>query len=253
MGLIKKIFIAVIVYLIFMLVLMPAKVVVSLAPLPSNVQITGVSGSLWQGQSELVTIGHRHLEQVKWQVAPIALFTGALAADLVIGTSASPVSGKAKLTLTTDGAQVDNLQFDAPHGFLIGNANLPFRTKTQGDISLVVNHGIQGQPWCEALTGKLFLNQTQVTNQFGRYPIGNMEFDLNCIDGQVKLMTDEAKNNLGLTGDIIFGDSNRLLVEAKIKPTAEQPEDLRKALSFLGKQDNQGYYPIRYNGVLPRF
>lgn len=252
MGLIKKIMVAVVIYAAFMLVLMPAKVVLALAPLPSQLQVSQVTGTIWQGQSELVKVGPRRLEQVSWSIRPMALFTGTLELDVMIGNRSTPVSGKAKLMLSPAGAQVEQLQFDAPHGFLLANTRLPFRTKTQGDISLVIPEGSQGKPWCETLSGKLFMNQTQVTNQFGEYPIGNVEFGLSCDNGQIKLTTDETKNSIDLAGDIIVGERNRLQVMAKIKPTDSQPDDLRNALGFLGQPDAEGYYPLRYNGVIPR-
>ncbi len=248
---IKKIILGLLIYLVFMLVLFPAKVAVSLAPLPKFVKLSEVSGTIWNANIASVSLPQRTLEQVQLSIKPLALLTGKLEADVTLGSRSTPVTGKAHIIASTSHIKVTNLSFDAPDSFVLGNTRLPFKTKVDGEVSLVVSLAEQGKPWCSALNGKVFLNQTQVENQFGHYPLGNIELGLSCLDGKVKLSTDEKRNDLGLNGDILLDAGNRVKVTAKIRPTAKQPEDLTRALSFLGRQDSQGYYPITYQGRIP--
>ncbi|MBQ4891978.1 type II secretion system protein N [Shewanella sp. MMG014] len=251
MSLIKKIVIGVVIYLAFMVAYIPANWVVGIASLPNNIKVSGVSGTLWQGHAELVSIDRRIIEQVSWDMNPWTLFIGQVNLDVNIGNRATAVSGQGDITWSLSGISAENLRFEAPNSFLLGNSRLPFRTKVNGDVSLIVERLEQGEPWCEQLSGKLFLNRIDVKNQFGEYPLGNIALGLKCIDGMVQLNTDDTMNQMGIEGIASLGESNRFSVSAKIKPTPEQPEDLTQALSFLGKQDSQGYYPINYNGVIP--
>tara|TARA_R110002126_G_scaffold88617_1_gene212276 strand:- start:746 stop:1507 length:762 start_codon:yes stop_codon:yes gene_type:complete len=250
-SLFSKIVIGVIIYLVFLLVYLPANWLVSIAPLPNNVAISGAEGTLWQGQASLVTIDQRQIEQVSWQLSPWGLLVGKADIDFKIGNRATPVSGKGSISWSFSGLRANNIRFDLPDSFLLAGARLPFKTQIDGDISLMVEILEQGKPWCEQLSGKLFLNNTNVKNQYGVYPLGNISLGLSCLDGQLKIATDETQNVLGLTGSAILGESNLVKVSAKIKPTDAQPKDLREALSFLGRQDSQGYYPINYQGVVP--
>nr|WP_275975080.1 type II secretion system protein N [Shewanella gaetbuli] len=238
-------------YVIFLIVYLPANWLVSIAPLPNNIQISGVDGTLWQGKAELVKIDQRQLEHVSWSLSPWGLLLGKANVDYQIGTRATPVNSKGYISYSFSGLYADNLRFDAPNQFLLGGARLPFRTEVNGDVSLMVSQLEQGQPWCEQLEGKLFLNATHVKNQFGEYPLGDISLGLSCLDGQVVLTTDEQANQLGLQGTITLSENNTVKVSAKIKPVNTQPQDLQKALSFLGKQDSQGYYPINYQGKIP--
>lgn len=251
MSLFSKIVIGVIIYLVFLLVYLPANWLVSIAPLPNNVAISGAEGTLWQGQASLVTIDQRQIEQVSWQLSPWGLLVGKADIDFKIGNRATPVSGKGSISWSFSGLRANNIRFDLPDSFLLAGARLPFQTQIDGDVSLMVEILEQGKPWCEQLSGKLFLNNTNVKNQYGVYPLGNISLGLSCLDGQLKIATDETQNVLGLTGSAILGESNLVKVSAKIKPTDAQPRDLREALSFLGRQDSQGYYPINYQGVVP--
>lgn len=251
MKLFVKIGIAIFVYLVFLFVYLPANWLVSIAPLPNNVQLSGVDGTLWQGNADFIRIDQRQLEHVSWKLNPLALFIGQVNIDFQLGSRATAVSGKGHISYAFSGLKADNLRFDAPSSFIVAGSRLPFKTSVTGDASLMIEKLEQGTPWCEQLAGKLFLNSIGVTNQFGAYPLGDITLGLSCRDGQVLLNTDEQSNQLGLSGTITLAENNLVKVSAKIKPTDTQPEDLRKALGFLGKQDSQGYYPINYQGRIP--
>ena len=72
-------------YLLFLLVLAPAAWWLKLVTLPPQVQLGPVSGTLWQGQIQAVSLNGYVLQQVNWQLKPWALFTGKLALSLDIG------------------------------------------------------------------------------------------------------------------------------------------------------------------------
>lgn len=251
MSLINKIIIGVLIYLVFLVALFPANIALSLAPLPANVNISGVSGSIWSGSIDNLQLQQRQLEQLRWELSPWALLLGSVRVDLQVGSRSTPVSAKGAVTWSMDGISAQGLRFEAPDSFLIANAKLPFKTEIQGEVSLLVETLEQGKPWCEQLTGKLFLNQTNVNNQFGNYPLGNIELGLSCVEGKVQLATDESKNQLGIIGTLQLDEGNMLKVAAKIKETAEQPEDMRKSLPMLGKRDSDGYFPVAYQGRIP--
>lgn len=253
MSLSKKIILAVLLYLIFLVVYLPAKWLVSIAPLPMNVSLSGVSGTLWDGQAALVQFGPRQVESVQWQLSPWALFIGQVRLAVSLGSRATAVSGKAAVTWSMSGLSIQDLRFDAPDSFLIAGARLPFGTEIKGDVSLMLAELVQGEPLCEQLSGKLFLNQSDMKNQFGAYPLGNMALALSCQDGQAAISMTEADNKLGISGIILLGADNSIKVTAKVKATEGQPEDMRNSLAYLGKPDSQGYYPVNYQGRIPGF
>ncbi|WP_394204323.1 type II secretion system protein N [Shewanella waksmanii] len=251
MSLVKKIVIGVLIYLIFLVVLFPAQLALSLAPLPKSVTVSGVNGTIWNGSIDNLSIQQRQLESVQWQLSPWGLLLATANLDVVIGNRATAVNGRGEVSLSMGGVNAQGLRFEAPSDFLLGNTRLPFRTKVDGSISLFVDELAQGTPWCEQLSGKLFVNRAQVNNQFGEYPLGDMEIGLSCIDGNVKLNSDESMNQLGFVGSVLLKADSQVQVSAKVKETPQQPKDLKQALAFLGKKDSQGYYPISYQGRVP--
>lgn len=247
----KKIVIGILLYVVFLIVLLPASLVVALAPLPQGISIGGVTGTLWQGEAATVQIKDRQLEQVKWDIHALKLLTGALAADVQIGGRTSALQMKGELGWSFSGVHVANLKLDTGHGFLLANTKLPFGAKVQGDVSLMLTEYRQGQPLCDSLAGKVFMQNANLTNQFGEYPLGSVELNLACDAGQLQLLAMEDKNQLGLTGTLLLADAGKLVVKAKIRETDFQTEDMKKALAFLGRKDAEGYYPLVWQGKVP--
>ncbi|KFZ36610.1 type II secretion system protein N [Shewanella mangrovi] len=248
MKIFAKVVIAVLLYLVFLLVLLPARVVVALAPLPAGVTLAGVSGSVWHGSADSVVVDGLQFDQLQWQLSPWGLLTGRANVDFQLGNASTAVNGKGSLSLSSSAIKASGLKFDAPVAFLAGKKQLPFRTVASGDISLFVQQFDQGKPWCEQLSGKAFLNNIGIKNQFGQYPLGDIELSLQCIKGQIQLATDDEKNKLGIAGTLLLQDNMRYQLNGRMKLTEQQPADLQKALPLLGKADNNGFYPLKFSG-----
>lgn len=248
MKIFLKVLLAVVIYLVFMVALLPARVVVGFAPLPQGVSIAGVSGSLWHGAADTVTVDGRQFDQLQWQLSPWQLLTASVKLDFQIGNSGAAVSAKGQLQYSGAGLAVSQVKFEAPVSFLVGRQQLPFRTQASGDISVFVQQYTQGTPWCEQLSGKAFLNNIGINNRFGQYPLGDIELGLQCVNGQIQLATDDQKNKLGIAGTWLLQDNMRYQLNGRMKLTNDQPADLQKALPLLGKPDNNGFYPLKFNG-----
>lgn len=253
MVLYKKIIIGLLIYLFFIFAIFPARVALSFMPIPEHILLSNVSGSIWQGNIETLQIDDRKLEHVRWDLSFFPLLLGKLAIDFHIGNRASEVSAKGKVDLSSSGIAFTDFRFDAPSHFILGRTQLPFRTAVEGNIDVIIPKFIQGKPWCEQLMGKVFVGNLQVNNQFGQYPLGNIELALACDKGNIQVEAKENGNKLGVKGTAELEANNIFNVNAKIKKTSTQPADLTQALTFLGKADRNGYYSITYKGTLPRF
>ena len=251
MSLSKKIIIGVFIYLVFLVVLMPAKVVLAFIPLPSNVKVANIGGSIWQGSASSVEVQGKTFDQVRWDVNPWALFLGKASADIVIGSKATSFNTKGHVSYSFSGLKVTELTLHSNADFLLAGQRLPFRTKAGGEVTLHVADFTQGQPLCESLQGKVLLHQVNVKNQFGDFPLGELDFALGCEQGEVVLTAAESGNKIGVSGQVNIGKGNRYKVAAKLKPTANMPEMIRNNLQYLGKPDSKGYYSIKYQGKLP--
>ena len=90
----KRLIIAgVLVFLVVLVVSFPARVAYRWFA-PPDLQLSGISGSVWKGFAAEGLAGGAYLQSISWQLKPSALLTGELAFE----TSASPAAG----TVNTD-------------------------------------------------------------------------------------------------------------------------------------------------------
>ncbi|MBM7071116.1 type II secretion system protein N [Shewanella sp. 202IG2-18] len=251
MNLSKKIIIGIAIYFVFLVVLIPAKVVMTFIPLPSNVKVANIDGSLWQGRASSIQVMGKAFDQVHWNLNPWALLIGKVSADITVGSKATSFNTKGHISYSFSGAQIENLNLGTNADFILAGQRLPFGTKASGDITLHINEFVQGAPMCEALAGKVLLHHVNVNNQFGVFPLGDLAFGLSCEQGEAVLTAKESDNQLGVSGTVSIGENNRYKVAAKLKPTKNLPEMIRNNLQYLGQPDSQGYYQINYQGRLP--
>ncbi|SHI20584.1 type II secretion system protein N [Ferrimonas marina] len=237
------------VYLLFLLVTLPMAWVWKLAPVPSGVELNGLQGSVWKGQAAQLKVADRTLEQLSWELYPSRLLMGQAA--LSFRVDGTDVQGQGDVRYGLGGLDAEGLRFSAPIGWLVGDARLPLRTQLAGNVTLNLSRLEQGEPWCEQLNGRLLVDALDVRNQFGHYPLGNMAGSLGCQQGNVQLLLDGAENQIGVEGQALLLANNQVEVDALIRETDNQPQDLRQALQFLGKPNADGAYPITYNGALP--
>ncbi len=239
----------VVIYLLFLLVTLPAAWLWQLAPKVPGVELKGISGTLWQGQAAQMSAAGRQLEQVSWELHPAQLLTGQLAVSVRVQDPVVTAQGDLQYGLSGLGAQ--DLRLNAPIPWLLGNTRLPLRTQLQGAVTLNLRELAQGDPWCEALAGRAVVNGLDVRNQFGHYPIGDIAGNLSCQEGNAVLNLDAAENRIGIAGEARLLADKQVKLAATIRETDGQSEDLRQALTFLGKPDSSGAYTLNYNGPLP--
>lgn len=241
---------AVICYLVFLIIEIPAALVAKWAPLPQNVNLAGVSGSLWKGRAEQVSLPQgRQLEGVSWELFPSQLLLGRAALSFRLDGGA--VQGNGEVNYGFSGVAVDRLRLNAPIGWLVGNQRLPLQTRIAGGISLNLVDSAQGTPWCDRLQGRLLVNGLDANNRFGDFPLGDLAGNLSCDQGNIKLQMAEADNSIGVEGQAMLLAGNQVQVDATIRPTDGQPQNLREALGFLGQPNSDGAYPFNYSGPIP--
>ncbi len=94
-------------FIVALIVGLPARVLVYV--LPSSVTAGMLSGSVWNGSAQYLTIGGRTWGPVKWQVHPLSLLAGKLTLDGELGSGDSQIRGRfsAELGGAIEGRKVE--------------------------------------------------------------------------------------------------------------------------------------------------
>ncbi|HEY9040971.1 MAG TPA: type II secretion system protein N, partial [Rheinheimera sp.] len=151
----KLIIIGVISYLLFTLFLTPASWWFKLVPLPAQVQLGGISGTLWQGNIAGVQYQNLQLTDVQWRMNGWQLFTGKLQFALQSGSAKNPQQPYFKGTASYgfNGAALTDGLVKLPVAQLIPMLPLPLPVQASGELVLDIPSFQQGQPRCKLLSG----------------------------------------------------------------------------------------------------
>jgi len=224
--------------LLLMLFQMPASVVRWL--LPAEVEVTGLSGTIWSGQALRGWWGAGDktimLGRVQWQFQPWRLFWS------------SPI------TVSTQwGAQ----QFDARLSYLPGarlrltNTNLNFDAQILGALMpLYIGGGFSGRftnidlegGQVKRLAGKAILENAVWTAQSGDIPLGTYHLDIqsNQVDDEVVGAMKTLGGALQLTGDVVVRSGSYQIDLQATGPVALD-DSFRGAVAMLATPTSEGF------------
>lgn len=235
-------------YLVFLVILAPAAWWLKLVPLPSQIQLGPVSGTLWQGQIQAVSLNGYVLQQVNWQLKPWALLTGKLALSLDIGQIRQTTLpyAKAQLAYGFSGLQLESSQLRLPVEPIIPllKLRLPFQVAASGTMLVNIQQFSMGQPWCEQLAGKASWLDAKFQAPSGWIDLKAIDATLSCEQGQLQMVT-EPGNPLALNVTALIGEQGNYQLNGTLKPDASMPKEVHQAMQFVGQPDAEGRFTLK--------
>lgn len=249
-----KISVLVAIYIVGLVVFLPAKVALQWVHLPVGINLEGVQGTVWQGQVQQVKVSGLQAEQttpyqlahLKWRVIPRLLLKGQLGLELQLAPhAANPISGRSKIVWglgQTFALQEANLQGELSK--LAAWLAWPDLIPMTGELWIRQFNWVAGQPFCQQLAATVEVGPLRVALGQQWHDLNHIQAQLSCESGQ-GVLTVVPENHLGLTGQLVFS-TQRLNSELWMQPTRQTPEAIQEVLKLLGKPDAQGRYPLRF-------
>lgn len=235
------------VYLVFLLSKLPAAQVLSRISLPSEVNLQGVSGTIWQGQVINASVGGLPLQNVRWTLNFLPLLIGQLSADVQAGNMRNneEISFTGELSLASKQIQLQQLQAYLPTNLMVSLLPLPFPVKAEGRFKIQVDE-LHYTTACQTLVGSGQWLNAKVAGLNGMIDLGVFNADMKCENNNVVLTVKEP-NRFGLSAEaVILADLN-YSINGRFKPDADLPEEVHQAAQmFPGNKDAQGYYLIKF-------
>lgn len=235
-------------YLLFLVLLAPAAWWLKLVTLPAGVQLGPVTGTLWQGQVQAVSLNGYVLPQVNWQLKPWALLTAKIALTLDIGQirQTSLPYAKAQLAYGFSGLELESSQLRLPVEPLLPllKLRLPFQIAASGNMLLNIQHFSVGQPWCEQLAGKASWLEAKFQAPSGWIDLKAIDANLSCEQGKLQLVT-EPDNPLALNIKVLLGEQGNYQLNGTMKPDASLPKEVHQAMQFVGQPDAEGRFTLK--------
>lgn len=241
---IKATLIVVGLYLFFLVINLPANIVLSLFTLPDNIKFTSVTGTVWSGKVKKLNYAGIDLGSADWELHPLHLILGELNADISFvnrkqyiqsAVSLSP-SGKIELEETRfliDLSSLQPLTYGMPFSYA-GEASGYFPSSYFHKNNYV------------GINGKLSLNNIQMISpqqqSFGNFSIDFRAEKEGATSGTIKDNSDV----LELSGRILLNKKGNLNFSAKLAAN-QAGSSLERVISFLGPKDTSGRIQLNSN------
>lgn len=245
---IRWIVLGVMAYLVLVLVQLPASFVMTLVETPKPLQVSGVSGTIWSGKAHTLSWEKVELDQVEWQLDPLALLTGTAKLDVSAGDRRTPISLSGTVGASLEGVFAEDLVFELPASLIQDFYPLPAELK--GRIKGSIQQASQGKPWCGTLKGKLTWHSPEVTiKALGQsLKLDDTQAKLSCDKGNLVADISDEGRVLGLAVNASLSAKGYLL-SGEMKPGPEFPPQFKQGLNFIASPLSGGRYKIEMDGA----
>jgi hypothetical protein len=234
---------AAVVFLITLLVRLPARALLPL--LPSDVGCAAPAGTVWNGSCEELRVGTMAIMSLSWVLHPAALLHLHIAADL---TSQDPAaSGHARVELAPDGhLGIDEL---AANVVLPGGLGL-VPAGTSGTLQLAIDSARLEDGHLVALQGKVDLQNLHIQNPPADLGSYELQFTPPGDDAAVHGELRDLNGPLAVSGSLRLSPTGSYVLEGSVAPRPAAGADLTQALQLLGAPDAQGRRAFSLTGSL---
>jgi general secretion pathway protein N len=237
-------------YLAFLLASVPLSLMVENIQLPKNIELHGVSGSIWQGEIARVLLSNYEVEEVKTLVSFWSLLSLSPSVQVIFGDAMlSGPEGKLNLSVSSEQVVLSNMELLISANDIAQQLPLPIPVRAQGSVEVSLSEFIivTGKELsCSRAEGIVTWSRAGVIALDENIKLGKFSSEISCADGKL-LAEISPKNNLGLSFNSVLAlNTQKVSGNGFIKPGAKFPSQLRSALSFVGRPDNQGRYQLKF-------
>lgn len=232
---------------------MPAQVVVDHAPLPRQLQLTGIEGTVWQGSAENVRWQADSLGKVQWTLLPSKLLTGKAEAQVRFGQGSDmQFTGRGLVGYGLDGVPyAENLVASLPVSQLVNLAPpMPIPLTLTGHVELTIKRLEYAAPYCHAGEGSVVWNTDKIGTPLAELEVGPVVADFSCKESIITLNGGQKSAQVESAAEVVLQPNGRYQTKSWFKPGGEFPRAFSEQLGWLPNPDGAGRYQFTYNGRL---
>ncbi|MGY3685438.1 type II secretion system protein N [Vibrio coralliilyticus] len=240
----------VMVFLVSAVAHVPAQVVLNYLPLPPQLVISGVSGTIWDGSATGVSWQRQKLGALHWQLAPLKLLTGKAEAQVRFGRGSDmQVTGRGVVGYSMSGPYAENLIASLPvEKILELTPPMPVPVELTGQVELSIKSMVYAAPYCQTGEGSVVWNTDKVITPLDELSVGPVVVDFSCQDSQITLKGDQNSQQVSSAAEVVMQANRSYQASAWFKPGNEFPGSLAEQLKWLPTPDSEGRYQFTYQG-----
>lgn len=228
---------------------LPAHIVVNHLPLPSQLVLQGVQGTIWNGQAKQVQWQQYSLGEVQWRWQWSALFKAQTQVAVRFGRGSDvQLQGKGMVGYGLSGPFIQQLVVSLPAQKVQPYLTLPIPLDLQGQVELTVHDYHYQAPWCKQGSGVIAWTQSEVGTPLGTLELGPVIADISCQQNVLTMNGSQQNEQMSSEFSIELQADRRFSSQAWFKPGVDFPTTLSQQLQYLPTPDSQGRYSLTQKG-----
>ncbi|KJY82588.1 general secretion pathway protein GspN [Vibrio neptunius] len=242
----------VMVFLISAVAHVPAQVALNYLPLPPQLVVHGVSGTIWDGSATGLTWQRQKLGALNWQLAPLKLLVGKAEAQVRFGRGSDmQLTGRGVVGYSMSGPYAENLIASLPVAKILELAPpIPVPVELTGQVELSIHSMVYVAPYCQTGEGSVVWNADKVITPLDELNVGPVVVNFSCQDSQISLKGDQNSQQVNSAAEVMIQANRSYQASAWFKPSDEFPSSLAEQLKWLPSPDSEGRYQFTYHGRL---
>jgi len=235
-------------YLVFLIGTLPATQLYHIAKkqLPA-LQLDQISGSIWDGRAQQITVNQLKTGPIFWQFKPLSLFLGKIEVDFTntdsqlsaTGSAAINLSGKLLLSNLTGESSTKTITSLIP--------NMP--VTPVGRIIFNLSEISFREQYLSSVTGSIDWQRAGLTEPLN-IQIGKLNLILTTDNEVIHGAISGKGATIGINAQLELQQNGQYQIKGKIQPKPNTPADLSNALKMLGRPDPAGAITIDLSGNL---
>lgn len=236
-----------VVYLLFVVTLIPARLLGALVP-ADVISMSDLTGSLWRGNAQTVDVAGIQLRDANWELHPSELLLGRLALTLDAKWNTGYVRGDVAVGMTGS-LRLREVEIAGPLGPVLRRMNL---SGNGGELAVDVAELDIVEQWPTRIVGSL---------RVGRLPLSMLgvsgaalasyalDFDADAAqDGTIPGVLTDGGGPMEVIGEVRLTPPGNYTVQARVKARPEAPPDLANALMLAGPKQPDGSHDFQMSG-----
>ena len=212
---------------------------------PPDIALAGISGSVWNGEANQAKAGIIYLQDLRWHIRALSLFSGKLAYRVEGSPPSGFVDGQLSVNLAGDisltevRGSVPLQLFEQPAGIrgLRGTVNIQFER-------LIIENGLP-----VAANGQLEVSNLVAPN-IHRSSIGGYRAEFFTQDSGVVASVEDTDGLIDVAGSLQLSPDRSYRFVAQLAAKNNTPTNVRQQLQLLGSANERGQHELRLEGQL---
>jgi hypothetical protein len=235
------------IYLLFLIISLPANFVWSLAPqqIKRSVIVSNLQGSAWSARADSVIVNDFELGKANWTLNPLLLFIGKLGGHITVRNAL----GQAQSGFAIQSDQLVELS-DLTGEFNAAMLDPAFRPFTFAGVIKSELNTLELEKKAQlTATGTLQWNNASITG-VQEVPLGNVLFNATPEAKGTRLQVTNEGGVIAISGDIRVAGNGRYNLNLLLTNRDKRRTDIDTILSVLGRLDAKGRVRLNQQGML---